>query len=292
MKENLGAMARRACTWEARARKAGNVTPEHAFADLTVADFYRSAEAIAPVFERAAERPIGVTVLQAVEATRRVTASNTNLGIVLLLAPLAKVPAAETLHQGVEQVLAALTVDDSRRVFEAIRLANPGGLGEAPEQDVRGTPTLPLREIMALAAERDLVARQYANDFREVLDEGTPAFLDAVERFGVMEDAIIWCQLTLLARHPDTLIARKVGSEEAEEASRRAGVVLAAGWPTASAGRQAFAELDAWLREDGNARNPGATADLVTACLFAALRENRMTQEYPWARDSHHEPAA
>jgi triphosphoribosyl-dephospho-CoA synthase len=110
--------------------------------------------------------------------------------------------------------------------------------------------------------------------------------LDGLARFGVMEEAIVWCQLTLLARHPDTLIARKMGSAEAEEATRRAGAVLAADWPTASAGRQAFAEFDAWLRQDGNARNPGTTADLVTACLFAALRENRMTQEHPWARDS------
>jgi triphosphoribosyl-dephospho-CoA synthetase len=31
--------------------------------------------------------------------------------------------------------------------------------------------------------------------------------------------------------------------------------------------------LDADLRGDGNARNPGTTADLVTAVLFVALLE-------------------
>src|SRR5258708_37895578 len=85
----LGDCAELACVWEARARKAGNVNPEHAFADLTVDEFYRSAVAIAPIIEAADQRPVGATVRLAIEATREVGASTTNLGIVLLLAPLA-----------------------------------------------------------------------------------------------------------------------------------------------------------------------------------------------------------
>jgi triphosphoribosyl-dephospho-CoA synthetase len=34
-----------------------------------------------------------------------------------------------------------------------------------------------------------------------------------------------------------------------------------------------LAEFDASLREDGNALNPGTTADLVTSVLFVALLE-------------------
>jgi triphosphoribosyl-dephospho-CoA synthase len=281
----LGEAVRLACRWEARARKAGNVTPEHGFADLTVDDFYRSADAIAPVFEGAGARAVGVTVLQAIEATLGVAASNTNLGIVLLLAPLAKVPPQLALRAGIETVLNGLTVEDTRAAYAAIRLARAGGLGTAPEQDLRQEPTVPLRQAMALAQERDLIARQYANGFHEVLGEGLAALAAALERFGFVEDAIIFCQLTLLAGHPDSLIARKLGPAAAQEATRRARQTLDAGWPKALEAKRRFAELDGWLRAAGNARNPGTTADLVTACLFAALRERIMnlTPSTPWS---------
>jgi triphosphoribosyl-dephospho-CoA synthase len=90
--------------------------------------------------------------------------------------------------------------------------------------------------------------------------------------------------LWLLARNPDTLIRRKLGLEEAEEASRRADHVLSLGWPRRPEGQEAVLELDAWLRARGNQRNPGATADLVTASLFVALREGTMQLPFdrPW----------
>jgi triphosphoribosyl-dephospho-CoA synthase len=270
---SLAVCAELACTWEARARKAGNVNPEHSFRDLTVGEFYRSAAAIAPVIDGAPHRSVGATVLQAIEATREVVSSNTNLGIVLLLAPLAVVPRPYPLKAGINTVLDALTIDDAKQVFAAIRLANPGGLGVRSEHDVRNEPTLPLREVMGLAHDHDLIARQYVNGFYEVLEEGVPALQLGMQRVNYLEQAIIFCQLALLGRHPDSLIERKRGHHEAKEASRRAQAVLDAGWPQAPLGRRSFAELDAWLRAIRNTRNPGTTADLVTASLFAALRE-------------------
>lgn len=285
---SLAECAELACVWEVRARKAGNVNPEHRFRDLSVDEFYRSAAAIAPVIDGAMERSVGATVLQAIEATREVVASNTNLGIVLLLAPLAKVPRPYRLQAGIEPVLEALTIDDARQVFAAIRLAKPGGLGKRSNQDVCREPTVPLRDVMALAQDEDLIARQYVNGFREVLDEGVVALWQGLQSTRIVEDAIIYCQLSLLARHPDSLIFRKRGYHEAQEASRRAEAVLKAGWPQSPVGRRAFAELDAWLRAVRNTRNPGTTADLVTACLFAALREGIMTvpSPYPWSDGS------
>ena len=102
------------------------------------------------------------------------------------------------------------------------------------------------------------------------------------------EDVIIYCQLRLLAQHPDSLIFRKRGYHEAQDASRRAQAVLAAGWPKTAAGQAAFAELDGWLRAVRNTRNPGTTADLVTASLFAALREGIIPVPcpLPWSRGS------
>ncbi len=276
-KPPLTDLIRLACRWEATARKAGNVHPERAFADLTVDDFYRSADAIAPILGEAPNHPVGVTVLAAIQATRRAVASNTNLGIVLLLAPLAKVVPTKALRDGIEDVLASLTVEDSRNVYAAIRLAQAGGIGEVGEQDVRSEPTLPLRAAMALAQDRDLIARQYVDGFAEVFSDGVPALHEGIKRWNAIENAIVFCHLTLIARHPDSLIARKRGLSEAYEASRRALAVLNADWPTASSGRREFADFDAWLRAEWNGRNPGTSADLVTASLFAALREGIIT---------------
>ncbi len=280
----MPACAQIACIWEATARKAGNVHRYRDFADSTYTDFLLSAAAIAPVMTTACQRRVGATVLDAVRATRRVVGTNTNLGIVLLLAPLASVPPEEELRGGVERVLAELDAEDARLVYEAIRLASPGGLGRAPEQDVRTEPTQTLRQVMALAADRDLIARQYANGFAEVFDDGVPALLMALERTGSIEGAIIFAHLHLMAHHVDTLILRKRGRAEAEEAARRARMVLDAGWP-------ALADFDGWLRSEGHSRNPGATADLLTACLFVVLRENRITlpPQSPWSAGFDHD---
>ena len=77
--------------------------------------------------------------------------------------------------RGVERVLAETTVADACLVYRAVRLAQPGGMGEVPDQDLSREPTIALRAVMALAALRDTIALQYANGFREVLGEGLPA---------------------------------------------------------------------------------------------------------------------
>jgi len=280
-----GLCAQLACIWEATARKPGNVHRFRDAADTHYVDFLTAAAAIAPILDNAAQQRVGMTILEALRATRAVVGVNANLGIILLLAPLATVSPSTELASGVEAVLANLDLGDSRDVFEAIRLANPGGLGDVDREDVRNEPTLPLQQVMALAAERDLVARQYANGFREVLSVGLPALRDGLDRLGGLEEAIIHCQLTLLARYPDSLVARKLGTGVAEEASRRAGQLLAAGWPLSDKSRRLLEDFDGWLRADGNRRNPGTTADLVAASLFVALRQGilKVPLTVPWS---------
>ncbi|MSR52485.1 MAG: triphosphoribosyl-dephospho-CoA synthetase [Gemmataceae bacterium] len=267
---------KQACIWEARARKAGNVHPDANFEDLTYQHFVSSGYVSSRALVAALNEPLGSSILRAIRATRGSVPTNTNLGIVLLLAPLSKIQ-GEHLRAGVRDVLAHTTIEDSEQVFEAIRIASPGGLGEAKEQDVRDTPTLPLRDIMALAADRDLIARQYANGFQDVFDLGVPALLDGWARFGEIEPAIQHCQLVWLANHPDSLILRKRGPEIAEVASRQASAILELGSIGTLAGREAYAEFDGWLRADGHARNPGTTADLIAACLFVAFRERTIS---------------
>src|SRR5262249_59720908 len=177
------------------------------------------------------------------------------------------------LATGIIDVLDQLDIADSKAVFEAIRLSNPGGLGDAPQQDVRSEPTLPLKAITALAKERDLIAKQYACNFCDVFEIDLPALDHGLSETEGLEPAIVLCHLCLLAALPDTLMLRKRGLAVAQEASLLAAGVLAQGWPDTPKGRRAFTDFDAWFRADGHARNPGSTADLVTASLFAALRD-------------------
>lgn len=283
----IGRLVHAACVWEATARKAGNVHRYQDFDDLHYLDLVLSAGELARVLDGAEGNRLGPVVLESVQASRSVTDTNANLGIVLLLGPLALVPHGVSLRAGIESVLARLDQQDARDVFTAIRLAQPGGLGRFTQQDVHEEPTQSLRDIMKLAAARDMIARQYAHGFRDVLDDGLSALLRALERTGTLENAIVATHLYFMATHPDSLIARKLGWKEAESAADLARKVLERDWPNNEESRTAFARLDGWLRERGHDRNPGTSADLVAACLFTALREGNMTLpcRFPWSME-------
>jgi triphosphoribosyl-dephospho-CoA synthase len=268
-----GQLAQAACLLEVTARKPGNV---HRYADLPglhFVDFLLSATAIAEPLDQAGTTGVGCAVLAAIEATRRLVSTNTNLGMVLLLTPLAAVPKTVDLADGIEDVLAATTVNDARHVYRAIRLAQPGGLGEVSDQDVAREPTITLRAVMAMAAERDLIARQYANGFREVLTDALPALKEPLNAGSSLETAIVSSYLRVLARHPDSLIARKYGITSANEVSRRAAALIDGGWPECEGATLRLEAFDSWLRQPANRFNPGTTADMVTAALYVALRD-------------------
>ena len=282
----LSECVRLACLWEAESRKVGNVHPGASFANTTIDDFRRSAEAIAPVFADAVTQPVGVTIRRAVEATQAAVGQNTNLGIILLLAPLAAVPRDVPLREGIRAL--RTTVEDAREVYAAIRLANPGGLNDAAEQDVRDEPTVTLHEAMALAADRDQIARQYAQNFEILFAQGLPSLEDCLTNFGCVEGGVIECQIGWLALHPDSLIARKCGDEVAGYVRDRVRAInLRHSGIRTPEGRAAGRKLDAYLRSDGHRLNPGTTADLVTACLFVALREGilKPTDPFRWHTD-------
>ncbi|QEL15839.1 triphosphoribosyl-dephospho-CoA synthase [Limnoglobus roseus] len=272
-----------ACLWEATARKVGNVHRYADFAGTTYLDFTLSAAAVAKPLDRAMYGwPFGRVLLDAVKETRRVCGQNTNLGILLLLLPLLY---CDENHYAIPRFIAKLDLDTTKDVFEAIRIAHPGGLGDAAEQDVNQEPTVTLSEAMKLAADRDRIAKQYATGFADVFEFGVPAFLAAFAKFGRIESAVIECQLKWLAAFPDSLIARKNDGAVADDVQRRAAAVLNVGGLDTPEGRRAGVELDAHLRSDGNKLNPGTTADLVTACLFVALRDDKVKPADPfrWA---------
>jgi triphosphoribosyl-dephospho-CoA synthase len=258
-----------ACLLEVSAAKPGNVTPVHDFADMTYADMVRSALALGPVFarRRARARSVGELIGDGVQATARVARANTNLGIVLLFAPLVRAAATqhagEALRAATERTLAQLDVDDAAAAFAAIAHARPGGLGEAPDHDVRAPARVSLREAMAAAAHRDSIASEYATGYPIVFDTGLRLLADALREGAGTLEAIVSLHLGLLASHPDTLIERKAGATTARAVSQAAQNVRD--------GTRSREDFDASLRGPDHRLNPGTTADLVAATLLAAL---------------------
>jgi triphosphoribosyl-dephospho-CoA synthase len=267
-----------ACVLEASAEKVGNVTPTRAFANAGHGDFVEGAVALGPAIAEARPGKIGWAVWKAVAAVRRVVPSNTQLGIALLLAPLAAAwtsgPRARWRAR-LARMLAGLGTDDARWAYRAIRLARPGGLGRSREADVRRAPKVPLRAAMALAADRDSIAAEYVRNFALTFTVALPALRRALRRGLGLLEAIGHAHLEVLAAVPDTLIARKGGPAVAAAVSGRARLALRrGGWHT-RAGRAAVARLDRALRVDGNRLNPGTSADLIAAALFVWLLDER-----------------
>ena len=275
--DSVAGAAQLACVLEVSAEKPGNITPSHDFEDTSYEDMLRSAFAVGPVLARARDRRVGETVLAVVEASRSAAPASTNLGIALLLAPLAKAALDRgPLRRRVSAALRALDVADARAAYAAVRLSGAGGLHARVEHDVRSEPTVGLGEAMASAAERDSIASEYVTDYALTFGAGVPALVAAVGDGLATRDAIVELHLRLLEQAPDTLIARKRGADAAARVSAGAREVLAAGGVRTAAGRRALRSFDASLREPGNALNPGTTADLVTATLFVALIERML----------------
>ena len=262
-----------ACLWEATAPKPGNVHPHAAFNDVCYADYLASAIAIGPAMDNATTQNLGTTILESVAATRNMVGRNTNLGTILLLAPLASVPRTLSLQEGVADVLRATDQEDAAQLYEAIRTARPGGIGTAEKMDIYQTPPGDLCAAMREAADRDCVAQQYAENFAPLFEQIVPNLRTAIEAGMTLADAIVHVHLQTLHAFPDSLIARKCGIAVAEEASRRAGEVLAAGPQPSVAYQQALQMLDRYLRDERHQRNPGTTADLLAAGLFTLLRD-------------------
>lgn len=278
---NVGLAAQLACLLEVSAPKPGNVSPGRHFADLRYEDFLASAVAVGEPLAGAGTRGLGATVRLAVEATGRWARSNTNLGIILLFAPIARAAAIDDaslddssrsgIHARLRRVLETTTVDDARQTYDAIRLAAPGGLGSVDSQDVSAEPTMTLFEVMRLAAHRDTIAREYATGFEVTFEVAVPALERARHDGLAWDDAVVETFLTVLASVQDTHVARRSGAARAAEITERARRVIAAGGVRLAAGRLAIEEMDAALRDERNSGNPGTTADLTAAAIFVVL---------------------
>jgi triphosphoribosyl-dephospho-CoA synthase len=275
----------RACALDVAVRKPGNVSLDSPGHGMEAAAFTASAEVAADVLCRPGSG-VGERIEGAVAATRAAVRCNTNLGIVLLCAPIARAAEepSQPLRNALEDVLAGLTLADAAAAYRAIALAQPGGLGHAPSQDVRDAPSVDLRAAMALAADRDRVARQYRDGFAECFDLALPALppgfsLPSLQPRARPDAATVAAvqalYLVLLSSRSDSHIVRKHGEAVAQNVMRaaqewrerqRAGAALD--------DDPGFAAWDLALKASG--LNPGTTADLTVATLMiAGLRGSR-----------------
>lgn len=310
---SVGACATLACNLEVTAPKPGNVHRGADFPDLHLADFLASAAAIGPALDKARDAGVGEMVYAMIQATRQVCSTNTNLGIALLFAPLAVAGPKTNLAEETAKVLHTLKPYDSQAVYAAINLAQPGGMGEVNEHDLKQPPPDDLLVAMRSAEQRDRIAWNYVNDFADIWWAKDQLLMPALQIGSGLLDAIIWTHVALMASREDSLISRKRGDHEAATAAVHAQHACAMG-PRALASRleelpqpnelaaRAFqqakqdddeetiwgkdyralvSDLDFWLRSQ-QGRNPGTTADLVTATLFAALLSGDLELPTKW----------
>ena len=265
-----------ACELELQAVKPGNVSiyaPGHG---MTVLDFRRSAEASAPILADARLLP-GEKILRSIEATRACVGCNTNLGIVLLAAPLMHayqtIGPGEDLRAALQRVLGCTTQEDAVGVYRAIRIAAPAGLGRSDTADVADTPTITLLEAMAIAAGRDRIAYQYATTYSDVFDFAIPRYHSGCLRWGDDAWAAAWVFIGILKRIPDSHLERKYGKRFTGMLAARMADLEDALYRS----EKPEDVLDRFLRVDrdlkSNGINPGTTADLTVACLLAARLE-------------------
>lgn len=267
-----------ACILEATAPKVGNVFPGRNFDDLNYVDFVTAAEIAASAFD---PQPASYShgVLNASKQIAERIHTNVNLGILLLLGPIVQSDSSKDLQPhglvewrtDVAKVLRATTVDDASRLYAAINLASPGGMGETDEMDLAGRPPVDFISAMRSAKSRDRIARNYADGFCDLFESVVPVLADCIAHQRDLLAGIATAHLQLLATEPDTLIARKFGLDVARDIQKMATID-----PDDWVKREA---LDRYLRTpirdlagSISRLNPGTTADLIAAGMYVLLR--------------------
>jgi len=260
-----------ACIQEVSAPKPGNVNCFSDGHNMSIKNFIDSAHAIAPVLARQ-NLTIGEMILHAVKATRTVVDCNTNLGIILLFAPLCKAimrsNSFDGLPSALHDTLNELTLTDAELTYQAIQLAEPGGLGKSPDQDIYSAPTVTLKQAMELAKNHDSIAAQYANDYHDIFELGLTNLTLSINCGESVEWATAFAYLKLLSATPDSLIQRKQGLACATIVMTKSKKMLKKMNGNSNLS-QFETDITLWDKElKQNAINPGTTADMAAASLL------------------------
>lgn len=270
-----------ACLAELEALKPGNV---HIFADghgMQVQHFIDSATASAPALcddQQFGPRTLGQRILAALEVTYAKAGFNTNLGIVLLAAPLVQAilqyPSL-SVQNALQQVLQETTIEDAEQVYAGIRLVSPAGMGQRNEHDVSQNPQITLLAAMQLASAQDMVARQYTEGYTQIFTHALPLYKTCVERWQRPAWALTAVYLYWLSSVPDSHIQRKYGESIALKVQQMA-TLHAQAFMAVENPKNYMPELLKWdLSLKQEKLNPGTSADLTV--ITAMLEELNVT---------------
>lgn len=257
-----------ACRLELEALKPGNVSVHAGGHGMTAEDFILSARySVGPLADFS--QGLGRRIYTGVERTREAVGCNTNLGVILLAAPLMEAAVGKKdrpLRERLRHVLDATTVADAAWCFQAICLAAPAGLGRSDRHDVDTTPQVTLLEAMREAAGRDQIAHQYVTGYSDIFEFALPLITSGADTdVRIMTEDVY---LAILAHRPDTHIRRKYGERTAEDIRRYAGS-LRERLKCCATLRQRNSLLrraDRRLKRAGI--NPGTSADLTVSVLL------------------------
>ena len=285
---------------EVTAEKPGNVNFTSSFEGTRVEHFLASAVAAGPTFQEAAY--LGTSVAEkrldvgkvglgelikdcAVDVNAWQKGGNTILGTVMLLVPIAVAAGMTPMKKGyvldfsklrknIDLAVKSTTAWDSVHLYEAVDIANPSGLGDAPDLDVNDPASkrrllkenVSLFEVFKIASAYDDICYEWFNNYPITFDLAYPYLMKQLES-KPLNTAVVETFLKILSERSDTFIARKVGKEKAHEVSAEAKKVLELGGLETTEGKKSLAEFDIKLRAKGNTCNPGTTADLTAAAL-------------------------
>jgi triphosphoribosyl-dephospho-CoA synthase len=302
---NISRCLELAILFEVSADKPGNVNLIGGFEGTRYEHFLASAVAARSYFEWAAERGVEVSRGEIVisdvglgQIMRDCVADidawqgggNTLLGTVVLLSPIAvaagMTPTKEEhvfeipkLRENLRLVVESTTPEDAVDFYEAIKIANPNGLGAVPDLDINDSNSIDrileekvsLYDTFVIASKYDAVCSEWTKNYPITFEVAYPYLMEQIRETKDLNWAIIHTFLKVLAEYPDTFIARKTGAEKAREVSYMAKEVLELGGLETSRGKQRLREFDLEIRKPNNLLNPGTTADIIAAVLALAI---------------------
>ena len=271
-----------ACEIELRAFKPGNVSIYADGHDMTVEDFRISAKQSSEPITNG-DYTLGERIYYAVKATRESVGCNTNLGIILLCAPLLlaaeRANSTKELREELEAVLANTSIKDAEWVFRAIALAAPGGLGESAEQDISEHPSVTLTQAMAYAGDRDRIALQFTTNYKDVFDFLVLRYNAFFNRWGQAEWSAVAVYTAMLAKFPDSHIERKYGDLYTKMVMEKMALVndKLSNADNPEQLLDYLRKIDSEFKSAGI--NPGTTADFTVVTVLAVQLEQLLSAD-------------
>ena len=284
--------------------KPGNVHRTANFQETIYEHFLASSVVLTPHFRNAAKQGVEaaqkkITLSQVsvgkiikdavVDVNAWQHGGNTLLGSIILLAPMAAAAgltlgedtsfSTEKFRKNLNSVVRFTTAEDAVNVYDAIAVAQPGGIGKSPQLDVTDARSkqkileegISLFEIFKISSSWDSISAEWVSNYHVTFDLGYPFFMQQLKDRNNVNMATVHTYLKILSEIPDTLIIRKAGSNAAKRVSTQANVALEDRGLTTRKGERSIAQLDRKLRDPAHKLNPGTTADITSAVLAIAI---------------------